>query len=49
MSNMNALQKGLQLIEIAAQVLSALAKFGGGGTLKWIIISAVLSTLASNA
>ncbi len=43
MSNKNALQKGVQSVEIAAQVLSALAKFGGEGTLKWISAETDLS------
>jgi len=43
MSNKNILQKGVQSVEIAARVLSTLAKFGGEGSLKWISAETGLS------
>ena len=43
MSSKNALQKGVQSVEIAARVLSALARLGGEGSLKWISAETELS------
>lgn len=43
MSNDKALQKGVQSVEVAAVVLSALAKSGGEATLKWISADTGLS------
>ena len=43
MSNKNLLQKGVQSVEVAASVLSALGTCGGEATLKWVAAETALS------